>query len=352
MAKTTRPTSAPSAVKAYLACAIAMTSLVFLSGCNTPTKAVEGVKPTASPVLPKPTLSNVKIKPSKISTKGTNIRAIVNDDIITNKDVAKRIAFLKLRRSKGDLKKIALEELVDQKIKMQEATKRNKRANDAQVNAAFKNFASGNKLKPAQLTTVLNQNRITDTHFKEYIRSQISWNRTVGSKFQFDVRNKARKNSLNEIRKSGGKKPETNEYILQQVIFVIQNSKRKAILKRRKQEAEAFRLQFRSCSTTKAAAAGQLDVTVRALPRVLEPQLPGEWSKAVISAPIGGTTEILETPKGVEFLAICSKTVTSDDNVAHIISQSNEFKGFDEKGEVIGQEFLAELKSKANIIYR
>lgn len=338
--------------KNILACAIAITSLAFLSSCNTPTKAVENVKPVAAPLLAKQQASNIKIQPAKVSKKGTNIRAIVNGDIITNTDIKKRIAFLKLRRAKSRGNKVALEELVDETVKMQEAKKRNTRAGDREVEEAFKSFAGGNKLKPKQLTTVLNKNGITAAHFKEFIRGQISWNRTVSAKFQSDIRQKARKNSLSDIRKSGAKKPETNEYILQQVIFVIQKSKRKAILERRKSEAEAFRIQFQSCSTTKAAAAGQLDVTVRALPRVLEPQLPEEWSELVIKTPVGGTTKIRETERGVEFLAICSKIVTSDDNVAHVLSQSNEFKDFNKKGDEIAQEFLAKLKSEATIIYR
>lgn len=334
---------------------IAICSVVFLSSCNTPTKAVEGVKPTAntpllSSVQPKP--SNVKTQAATVSTRGTNIRAIVNNEIITNKDLKKRTSFLKLRRTKGDLKKIALKELVDERIKMQEAKRLKTRAGDAQVNAAFKSFASGNKLKPSQLATVLNKNGITADHFKEFIRGQISWNRTVGAKFQNDIRSKNRKNSLSAIRKSGGIKPQTNEYILQQIIFVIPKSKRKAILERRKAEAEAFRQQFKTCNTTKALAAGQHDVTVRALPRVLEPQLPEEWSKSVIATPLGRTTGILETPKGVEFLAICNKTVTSDDNVAHVLSQAKEFKDFNKKGDALGEEFLTKLKSEATIIYR
>lgn len=337
--------------KTLLPRAFALFSMALIAGCA-PTKAVEGIKPTATTQTNEQVKSNIRTLPSKVSKRGTSIRAIVNGEIITNTDVAKRKAFLKLRKAKGNRSKLALKELVDEKIKMQEAKKRKTRANDAQVNDAFKRFASGNKLKPAQLTTVLNRGGITAGHFKEFIRGQISWSRTVGSKFQSEVRSKARKNALSEIRKSGGKKPETNEYILQQVIFVVQKSKRKTTLKRRKVEAEAFRQTFQSCDTTKAAAVGQLDVTVRALPRVLEPQLPNEWSEQVIKTSVGQTTKTLETERGVEFLAVCSKRATSDDNVAHVLSQSNEFKDFNKKGDVIAEEFLAELKSKAQIIYR
>jgi len=341
-------------IKNVLATSIAICCVAFLSSCNTPTKAVEGVKPATSPLLSrvKPEPSSVKTRAASVSKRGTNIRAIVNNEIITNQDLKKRRAFLKLRRTKGDLKKLALKELVDERIKMQEATRLKTRAGDKQVNEAFKSFAGGNKLKPSQLATVLNKNGITADHFKEFIRGQISWNRTVGAKFQNDIRSKNRKTSLSAIRKSGGKKPETNEYILQQVIFVIPSSKRKSSLERRKAEAEAFRQQFKTCSATQRMAAGQRDVTVRALPRVLEPQLPDEWSKAVIATPLGRTTGIIETPKGVEFLAVCNKTVTSDDNVAHVLSQAKEFKDFNKKGDALGEAFLAKLKSEATIIYR
>jgi hypothetical protein len=42
----------------------------------------------------------------------------------------------------------------------------------------------------------------------------------------------------------------------------------------------------------------------------------------------------------------------SDDNAVKVIGQSKEFDNFNEKGSEIADKFLAELKSKSQIIYR
>ncbi|MFK7903149.1 MAG: SurA N-terminal domain-containing protein, partial [Nitratireductor sp.] len=334
-------------VAGSLACSL------LLSACNTPTKAIESAKQTqkASPAeTAKAEVANIKRKAGSVSTKGTNIRAIVNEEIVTNTDVSKRLAFSKLRRIKGANRQKALDELVEQSLKMQEASLRKTRANDSEVDAAFANFAKGNKLKVSQLSSVLNRNGITSTHFKEFIRTQISWNRTVSGKFRSDVTINNNKNILAAIRKSGKAKPSTNEYILQQVIFVVPKAKRKAMMASRKKQAESFRFKFQSCATTKQLAVGEGDVTVRALPRILEPQLPREWKDDVIKTPVGYTTNTLETDKGVEFLAICSKRSTSDDNVAQILTQSEKFEDFNKRGEELSKEYLDELKAKAQIV--
>jgi peptidyl-prolyl cis-trans isomerase SurA len=154
------------------------------------------------------------------------------------------------------------------------------------------------------------------------------------------------------MRRSGQDRPETNEYILQQVIFVIPSDKRKAMLSQRRQEAYAFKQQFTSCDQTAKQAVGLLDVTVRDLPRVLEPQLPEEWAEAVIAAKQGQTTDLQNTDRGVEFIAICSKKTVADDNAVKVIEQAQQFEEFNERGGEVAEKYLAELKSRAQIIYR
>ena len=93
-----------------------------------------------------------------------------------------------------------------------------------------------------------------------------------------------------------------------------------------------------------------LDVTVRNLGRVLEPQLPEEWEKAVKATPVGRMTPPQETPRGVEALAICGIKKVSDDKVAQLVFtvQDNEKSG-DKKAEDLSAKYLKELREKARI---
>src|SRR5690606_38648170 len=85
--------------------------------------------------------------------------------------------------------------------------------------------------------------------------------------------------AVQRMLQDGGDKPSATEYMLQQVIFVIPAAERGSKLGTRKREAEAMRQRFNGCATTKEFAKGLIDVTVRDLGRVLEPELPPDWEK-------------------------------------------------------------------------
>jgi|GEM_PF-124408 len=289
---------------------------------------------------------------SKLSKKGTNIPVLVNREPITNYDIKKRAAFLKLRRIGGNRTQKATEELIDEKIKYQEAVEKNTLASDAAVNRAFTGFAKSNKLTANQMAKVLNQSGVTAKHFKEFLRMQISWQRTVGAKFRNESRNVSQADALFSIRKSGDAKPETREYILQQVIFVVPAAKRKSLLKPRMIEAKAFSQQFTNCDDTISQAKNLRDVSIKKLGRLMELELPQLWREEVTNTEVGKTTRVKETPKGAELIAVCSVRSVSDDKAAQLVTQSKEFSSFSTKGNAASENYLQELRKKATIIYR
>ncbi|MCC0020490.1 MAG: peptidylprolyl isomerase [Nitratireductor sp.] len=349
--------------------AILLAMSVVLAGCNTSTKAVEsaaeeqqsqtasaeGTATDGQQAAAKPDESGVKIirEAPKVSQKGTTIRAVVNGEPITSYDVSRRAAFLKLRRAKSSSSQAALEEMVDQVLKLQEAKRTSSLAGDAEVNAAFANFAKGNKLTLSQMSTVMEKSGVGTSHFKEFIRTQMSWNTVVQKRFRYESSNNVQQDALFNLRKSGADKPETVEYRLQQVVFVIPTDKRSSsTISRRRQEALAFRQQFTSCSNTKQSSVGLLDVTVRDLPRLLEEQLPSEWMEEVKRTASGATTDVKTTDKGVEFLAVCDRRNVSDDKVAEVLSQKEQFDSFNKEASELSDKYLKDVKSQSSIIYR
>ncbi len=351
-----------SAMKQISGGLVGIVALLLLSGCNTPTAAVESASQQQEENNPAETAesqsaleasnTNIIQRPSTVSQKGTNIRAVVNGEPITNYDIQRRAAFLALRRVGGNRNEKALEELVEEKIKIQEARKQNTVASNREVDESYANFAQSNRMTPSQLSGILNQSGVTADHFKEYVRGQISWNRATGGKLREEIVSRTTQDTMHSLREAGGEKPSTYEYLLEQVIFVIPDNQRKARLKQRMTEAEAFRQRFTRCGETKTLAVGQLDVTIRTLPRSLEPELPPVWKDELIKTPEGGTTGIKETERGVEFIAVCSRKTVSDDRVAQVMEREQKFEEFNKRGDELSEEFLAELKSKSKIIYR
>lgn len=290
-------------------------------------------------------------KESTVSKKGSYIRILVNNEPITNFDIARRAKFRQLRRMKGGTAE-AEQELIDEKLKLQEARDRGVIANDAQVNAAFENFAKGNKSTPDRMAAQLDQFGVGAAHFKEFIRSQMSWGRAISGKLQAQTRDNAQGKALFEIRKSGGAKPETTEYTLQQIVFVIPADKRAALLKARHAEALAFSQRFSGCENAIGLAKELRDVAVKELGRMMAPELPPAWRDEIVKTEVGKTTQPKDTEKGVELIAVCKSRITSDDRAAQVVSQSQAFDKLDEKGDAAGEEYLAELRKAAVIVYK
>ena len=282
---------------------------------------------------------------------GSDIKVIVNKVPITSLDVSKRVAFLKLQRRKGNLGSIALDEMIDEQLKRVEMRRVGISVPDKQVNDAYARFASGNKMKLAQLDQILNQSGVTPKHFKDYIRMQMGWGQTVGSRYRATTGQVSEREAVRKMmEKGGGAKPTATEYLLQQVIFVVPAAKRGAILGARKREAEAMRGRFTGCEATVSFAKGLKDVTVRDLGRVLAPELPPEWADSVVKTKEGGATAVRETERGVEFIGICRARQVSDDKVAQLLFQKD--GGGDKAAGELDKKYVEELRAKAQIIKR
>ncbi len=280
----------------------------------------------------------------------SDIKVTVNKAPITSLDVSQRLAFLKLQRRKGASSEMATNELIDESLKNAEARRVGIRILDAEVEKAFQGFATDNKLKVAQLTDILNKSGVTAKHFKNYIRSQMSWGQTVGARFRATGR-MTEQEAVRKMLEKGGVKPSATEYVLQQVIFVVPAAKRGQIMGSRKKEATAMRARFNGCANTREFAKGLKDVTVKELGRVLAPELPPEWSDMVKKTQAGSATGIRETEKGVEFLGICGAKEVSDDRAATVALEAQE-NGGKGGGEALAEKYLKELRDKAVIVRR
>jgi len=153
----------------------------------------------------------------------SEVAVIVNKTAVTSGDIAKRAAFLRLQRRKGDLKKIAREELVEEILKREEIARVGMSVSTDEVDAAFERFAASNKLTSKQLTGILSQAGVGADHFKAYIAVSMSWPRLVNARY--GTRGKLSNQDLVTRLLESKEKPVTTEYFLKQVIFVIPDLK-------------------------------------------------------------------------------------------------------------------------------
>lgn len=278
-------------------------------------------------------------------TYASEIKVVVNDEVVTTYAIARRAAFLKLQRRSGNLQNTALEELTEEALKRGAIRRAGIRIPESQVDSAFANFARNNKLSASQLSQILGQAGVTTDHFKEFIRVQIGWARTVQVRSQGQNQLMSEQDVVAKMLEQGGQKPTSTEYLLQQVIFVVPESQRRSQLKARRNEANNMRGRINGCDGTKTLAAQVRDVTVRDLGRVLELKLPARWEKDVKGLQEGQTTRIKDTERGVEFLVVCRARVVSDDRVAQLQFSTDAL----DSGGNVGDDYLEELRKAATI---
>lgn len=270
----------------------------------------------------------------------TKIVATVDNRAITNNDVRRRAALLRLQRKRGNLNALAKEELIEEALKLNEAARRNVRVPESRIDSAFAGFARSNNLTQRQLSQVLNQAGVGTRGFKDFIRAQISWSALVGS------RSGARRSgasNINELLFQESNSARTNEYVLQQVVFFATNrSTAKSI-----SEAKLMRSSFSDCSATLGQAAPYKNVVVRSLGRIQEERLPADWKKFIVGTPEGGVTAVRKTDRGAEFIAVCRK--------AALGREDGSKPGFEleveggEEAQKVADKYLAELREKAVI---
>lgn len=284
-----------------------------------------------------------------VPVEASEIRVVVNDTPITSFDIQRRQAFLRLQQQSAGADR-ATNEMIDQTLRLQEMQRLNVRISEDQVTDSYNNFARSNNLTAAQLNEILAQSGVTRDHFRQFIRAQMGWAQVLQARAQFEQGSGGRMSEQEAVRRmmeQGGEKPSATEYMLQQVIFVVPAAERGARLAQRRREAEQLRARFQSCDTTRDMARGLIDVTVRDLGRVLQPELPPDWKSHITAIRSGQTTTVRDTDRGVEFIAICSAREVSDDHVAQLVFQAENQSG---NGlEALSEKYQTELRERARI---
>ena len=282
----------------------------------------------------------------------STVVAVVNGTPITSGDVARRVNFLRLQRAKGNLQSMAKTQLVDEAIERMGVLAMQTSVSTDEVDAAYARFAANNKLDTEKLGKILDQAGVGVDHFKSFIAISMSWPRAVQARYGGGEKLTPGEIGA-RIAASGANRPKVNEYILKDIIFVVPEKKRNAILGKRKAEAEASRKKFPGCDQAKVFAATMHDVSVRDLGRFLETDLPEVWKEAITKAPAGGTTPPQVTQTGVEYIAICSKRQVSDDAAAAAVFREEDLKKPGKENEdPNAKKYLEELRSKARVVMK
>lgn len=277
--------------------------------------------------------------------------AIVNGEPITALDLAQRTRLIQLSTRKTPSRQEALDELIDDKLKLNIAKRYTVDIPNREVDAAYANIARRSGLSPQQFDQALAGAGITGAAFKAKLRSDIAWSAIVRGKFQSaaQVGDKEVAMAMQGQNKEPGEDV-AYEYRLQPILFIVPRGSSAQTFEARRKEAEAFRAKFQSCEEGIPAARLMRDVAIRG--RILRnsTDLPQQQRQVLDSTPVGRLTPPETTSQGIELFAVCVKEPSKGDDTPG--KRQVREKIMSERMEQASKRYLKELRSSAMIEIR
>lgn len=118
---------------------------------------------------------------------GFNPAFTVNGDAVTVFELSQRKKMLELFNTPGDLDQLAREQLIEDRLKMQELRRAGMRLTDSALRSEMEGFASRANLPYDQFLQVLQQNGVSQETLRDFVRVGVSWRDYVRTKFGSSV---------------------------------------------------------------------------------------------------------------------------------------------------------------------
>jgi len=297
---------------------------------------------------------------------------MVNGEPITTYDIEQRAKFLQLITHKPPARQDVLQELINDKLKVQEARHWKLEITEAEVDGAFANMAKRVNMKSDQLKDSLKQAGVDASTLRSRIRSEIAWTQIVRGRYasSLQVGDRDVRDALQaQAEKVGQPSPETKdnpeikdnkesnnadptrgksgaEFTLRPILFIIPHGAGEHATEERKREAEDLRARFNGCETGLAYARSLRYVAVRDQIIKSSSDLIPALRQILDSTAVGHLTPPEVTEQGVQVFAICSKKDTLSDTPE--VRDAKE-KVYAQKFEQQSKRYLADLHRSAMI---
>jgi peptidyl-prolyl cis-trans isomerase SurA len=278
--------------------------------------------------------------------RAQHVAVIVNGSPITTYDIEQRSKFAALSTHKTPSRQDVIEELIDEKLKVQIGERYKLEISDADVDNAFASMSRRMRLTPEQLTGALAHAGIDAGTLKARIRADISWQQIVRGKFQSSLQVRDKDVFAKLAKDDKDKKEVGYEYVLRPILFIVQPGSSEQTLDGRKREAEALRVRFENCESGLNFARALRDVAVRDQIIKSSADLAPALRKILDEATVGKLTSPEVTPQGVQMFALCAKRENKVDSAA---TKEVRDEMFAEQFQAKSKRYLEVLRKQAMI---
>ncbi|WP_341989558.1 SurA N-terminal domain-containing protein [Azorhizobium sp. AG788] len=259
------------------------------------------------------------------------VLVMVSGQPITANDVNQRVKLHQLIERKAPSNKEVLEELIDERIKIQQAARFTITVDDDEVDRMFSSVAERSGRTAAQLTAGFAQSGLNAKTFKEKLRADYVWNQYVRARSPVvNVRDSDVVAALNQ--KDGPQAFVATEYTLRPIVLVVPRNG--SNLGARMQEASALRAKFNGCDAGMDLVKGMKETVMRSPVSRLSSEMTEPMRKILDKTEVGRLTPPEASQSGVELFAVCAKREVKGESS----------KKRDVKDQLMSTQFQAESK--------
>lgn len=247
------------------------------------------------------------------------------------------------------LRKQAQDELIEERLKLQEAKKVGLELTDDDVRSIVKNLAEGNKMTEEQFTAHVKNAGFDISTLRNKFKAQIAWREVIRRRFgaqvsvnQRDV-DRAISNSANEAG------DDTVELQVHKISLPLPGSLNQSLMARRYAEADALRNRFAGCKSTAELAKSVNDARFDDL-KFIRPGTVAEPTRSMLlSAKDGDMLPPVTAAGGIEVYAVCGRrAIKADEKQQQKAAEDLQAREFESHS----RRHLFDLKQDAHIEYR
>lgn len=273
---------------------------------------------------------------------------LVTGDPITAYDIDQRMKLNQMFGGRNATRPEVVEELINDKLKIQAAKRFNFEIGDSDVDASFAGVARNVGLSAEQFSQQLQQRGISPNALKARLKADATWGQIVRGRFQSTLQ--VGEKDIFEAEASRNEPKETGlEYMLYPITFVLPRNSPPAMFEARKKEAEQLRARFQDCASGLKFARALREVVVRAPVRRNTADLSPQLREILAKVDVGKVTPPEQTSGGIDVFAVCEKKETNSDSPT---KRKLRDEMFSERFKKQADRYLKELRSQAMIEYK
>lgn len=279
-----------------------------------------------------------------------NAVVIVNGQPITAFDIEQRTKLIMLSNGgKAPNRQEVIDELINDHVKIKEGRKFNLDMTAAEIDAQYAVMGARMRLSSEQLTKVLEGKGIRPQTLKLRLRADNVWQQIVRGRYaQSLMVGEKDVASAIEVKGDGKEGSESFEYKMRPVVLLVPRGAQQGVVEGRRKEAEALRARVQTCDQAEGFFRSMRDGVIKEQVVKTSADIPAPLRQILDTTPVGQLTPPEVTRQGIEMVALCSRTTTTETPA----KREARDKLFQQKYETQAKKYLQDIRRSAMIEYR